>query len=164
MAFGNPPPLSTAAALDFCGQWLPDAEQARLRSALIDAPAEETADAVVSAWRAWHTAFRNTLAAARAARRGVEPGPHLRSSDVPGPTVRAQVVECVKSDDPLQAARALDKLRWEFLDSLSGAHVFDYCTMVCYLLKLRILERWHALATEQGTAALNALMTGVHPQ
>lgn len=164
LQFGEAPPLSTAAVLAVCSDWLPASELTRLRHALTPMPSDAPRDAVGRAWQAWQTALRNALAVARASRRGSDAAPYLRSDDLPDPVLRAQIQECVKADDPLHAERTLDRLRWDFLDNLAGIHMFDYHTMVCYLLKLQILERWHALTREQGMAAFNALMTGVHPQ
>jgi hypothetical protein len=71
------------------------------------------------------------------------------------------VQDCVKLDDPLKAEAALDQARWAFLDNLCAAHMFDFTTLLCYVLKLALLERWQALNIEAGTACVNSLLTGV---
>jgi len=47
-----------------------------------------------------------------------------------------------KTPSILEAEKTLDQARWEFLDSLSIGHYFDFNYLLSYLLKLKILERW----------------------
>ena len=47
-----------------------------------------------------------------------------------------------KSTSILEAEKILDQARWEFLESLSFGHYFDFDLLLGYLLKLKILERW----------------------
>ena len=50
-------------------------------------------------------------------------------------------VEQILQQDPLNAERSLDLLRWKKLTELSGARLFDMVFLSCYRLKLQILER-----------------------
>jgi len=167
LRLGDAAPVAGNAVRALCRDWLPAADLRALQAVLDEVDAADDMDSKpetdgpVAAWRAYDTALRNALVAARAARRGLDAAPYLRAADPLDAYTRALVQECVKLDDPLKAELALDQARWAFLDNLCAAHAFDFTVLLGYLLKLRLLERWQALNAEAGAAFLDSLLTGV---
>ncbi len=167
LRLGDPAPVASDKVRALCRAWLPVADLRGLAAVLDEMDEVDEMDVVhetdgpVAAWRGFDTALRNTLVTARAARRGLEAAPYLRTADPLDAYTRALVQECVKLNDPLKAELALDQARWAFLDNLCAAHAFDFTVLLGYLLKLRLLERWQALNAVAGAAFLDSLLTGV---
>jgi hypothetical protein len=168
LRWGESAPVPRAAVLAMAAEWLPAAD-AQALAALEEMGGMDEVDeghathrpAALTAWHAFDTALRNALAVARAARRGLDAAPFLRPGEPLDAATRAVVQDCVKLDDPLKAEQALDQARWAFLDNLCAAHMFDFTALLCYVLKLALLERWQAFNVEAGTVCVHSLLTGV---
>ncbi|MCX7847118.1 MAG: DUF2764 family protein [bacterium] len=162
LRWGEPPPLPRTDFLQRAQEWLPPHDAATLAAAAARDPAV-TAHPAGARWWQWETAFGNALASARAARLGRDATPHLRSTDVAEAHVRATVQEAVKLDDPLKAEQLLDQLRWQFYESLAAAHAFDFETVLSYLLRLGLLERWAQFDPQRGHAFFSHQLAALQP-
>jgi hypothetical protein len=155
LSFGGEPPYSTADVLNYSKSWLPAADHAILCALAHDdtATARHTLAARVGYWE---TALRNALVSARAAHLGREAGPYLHGSAIADSHVRTVVQEAVRDNNPLEAERRLDALRWAFYDELGAGQIFSLARAAAYVLKTRILERWATLDETRGAEVLDA--------
>lgn len=65
-----------------------------------------------------------------------------------------KLLQALERDDLMERERAVDHLRWNYIDALNTFHYFTVEVVLGYLLKFRLLERWLRLDPERGTAAL----------
>jgi hypothetical protein len=96
------------------------------------------------------TQLRNALARLRAARAGVsyDPGAHPHGDyDARCDEVAAPAMEL---EDPIERELLLDRLRWTLLDELVGTAPYSLQGVLAYGLKLRLAEKWSALAPDEG--------------
>lgn len=61
-----------------------------------------------------------------------------------------QVLQIAEEKDLVTRERKIDRLKWDFLDSLTFADTFSIDTMLAYYLKLQMINRWSDLDPEQG--------------
>lgn len=64
--------------------------------------------------------------------------------------VVSQVLRIAEESDLSTREHLIDKLKWDYLDTLTFADTFSIDTMLAYLLRLQMLERWSALDPETG--------------
>lgn len=70
-----------------------------------------------------------------------------------------QIFKIAKSDLSLiEKEKALDKIRWDYLDENTFFHFFTIEKILSYTIKLLITERWLKLESETGKAVLNRLI------
>ena len=71
---------------------------------------------------------------------------------------RASELEAIlATEDLLERERALDRFRWEEIDALVLLHDFDLQTLLAFVAKMQIVQRWYALDEETGRALLREL-------
>lgn len=96
-------------------------------------------------WVNFEVALRNELVRSRAARKKVDPLKFIRLPDNPEMQITHTALAAYRSTSILEAEKILDQARWDFLESLSLGHYFDFDTLLIYALKLKILERWETI-------------------
>jgi len=64
-------------------------------------------------------------------------------------------------DNLIERERALDKLRWEKVNSLTTFHYFDIDVILGFLLKAMIVSRWDRLDKEKGAEMFETLVNEV---
>lgn len=65
-----------------------------------------------------------------------------------------KLMQALERDDLLERERAVDYLRWNYIDELNTFHYFSVDVALGYLLKFRLLERWLNMDAERGRQAL----------
>jgi hypothetical protein len=145
----EPPPFSKKHFLEECTRWLPHDDAADI-TALLSGQEDATTHAACREWREWEHSLRSTLVSARAALLHCDPAQYLRGPAAAESDVRTGVQEVMKMSSPVDREKALDQLKWNFLDRMAGAHVFDFHVVVAYALKLRIVLRWAELSEARG--------------
>lgn len=154
LLFDEMPPLDSAVFLGYCEAYLAPEEQAFLRRLSLtprSVPPNGSAQ-VMRKYAVWEICLRNTLARLRAARLSVDPDSYVvKFADYE--TAAASAAQSVFSmnADPLEKEKALDRARWDFLESMEWNHVFDFEALCIYRCKLLILEKW--AARRKGNAA-----------
>lgn len=113
----------------------------------------------VVAWLQADTFLRNAIARQRASKSGVNPAPFIRQNAPFDPATERMAADAMLKNTPLERERALDRVRWNILDDLSGFDPFDTNAALAYAVKLSIVERWHALSDEEGSNILNAAVS-----
>ncbi|MDD5115578.1 MAG: DUF2764 family protein [Candidatus Omnitrophica bacterium] len=97
---------------------------------------------VLGRWYGFETILRNELVRARSGRKKTDPSKFIRPPDDFDAQISHVSMAAYRSSSILEAERILDQARWDFMDSLSLGHYFDFDFIVIYILKLKILERW----------------------
>jgi len=154
LAFGEVPPMSSRDFIENSREWISDADWKALKVAVSGGENQIKNPAGIQ-WRNWEETLQNALAAARAAKLGKDQTPYLNKAGIADSLMKSAVQEAIKAENQQKAEEILDKLKWSFLDELSAAHYFDFNVALCYLLQLKILERWAALDEETGKETLN---------
>jgi hypothetical protein len=70
----------------------------------------------------------------------------------------------VGSDNPLEGELALLQLFWKYLDELAVLHTFDLEGLLCYALKLQLLERKGLFDREDGNAEFKRLFSNLQTE
>jgi hypothetical protein len=68
------------------------------------------------------------------------------------------VMRIAEEPDMLQRERRTDLLKWEWLDLQTLVRIFDVDSLLAYLLKLQIMERWAALDKSTGEQRFRGLV------
>lgn len=72
--------------------------------------------------------------------------------------VVSQVLRIAEETDLSTREHMIDKLKWDYLDNLTFADTFSIDTMLAYLLKLRMLDRWSSLDPQVGKARFREIV------
>ena len=119
----------------------------------------ETDNAVALSWIGFNRHFRNEIAWFRAHRAHKDPLKSIRGTKEDEPSLREVIREASRMPDLLEAEKLLDRIGWQFLDDLTGGHYYDLEFLVCYGLKLKILERHHEYKSSKGNNAFDEIRT-----
>ena len=144
-------PMATSEFLSSAKR-LMQAEDAGLIGHLLSGQesAAEFNNPVARSWAHFDRSFRNEIAWFRAHRLHKDPAAFIRAGKENDPWLRETVHEAGRMEDLLEGEMLLDKTRWQFLDSLSAGHQFDLEYLICYGLKLKILERHQMYRSPKG--------------
>lgn len=147
------PPIAAAEFRAACAQWL-DADDARDIHGLLDDRWEAVVGGAARQWLARETEIRNALVRLRAVKARVEAEPFLRPLSGVELHIERGVAEAMNRPQPLERELGLDQLRWSLLDDLARFDPFGLPAVIAYALKIKMVERWHALTVEKGQAAV----------
>lgn len=114
-----------------------------------------TAEPTVEVYRQWEHSLRTALARLR-----LESLPWKEqeaSLSAEGGEWRDKALEALDQPTPFETEKALDALRWEFLEDLAQGHSFDRTAFFVYVLKLELVQRRAALVKEKGLEVFDAL-------
>jgi hypothetical protein len=142
--FNSPAPFSPEAFVAKCRELIPE-EKSRMLQDICRQEAfslSQGSPQVLGRWYGFETILRNELVRARAGRRKTDPSKFIRPPDDFDAQISHVAMTAYRSSSILEAERILDQARWDFLDSLSFGHCFDFDFIVIYILRLKILERW----------------------
>jgi hypothetical protein len=142
--FSSRPPFSLDGFFVKCKGLIPEAEINSLRNACYNSDCflnAATTDSLKK-WVRFELTLRNELARARASRKKIDPLRFVRFPDDPEAHISHVAMAAYRSTSILEAEKILDQERWNFLESLSFGHYFDFDFLLVYVLKLKILERW----------------------
>ncbi|MFH1281149.1 MAG: DUF2764 family protein [Candidatus Omnitrophota bacterium] len=157
LRFFNKMPFSLEELFVKCADLIPESEIKILRhicdsdASVLDLGSGET----LKKWITFEVALRNELVRARASRQKVDPLKFIRFPDFPDTQIRHIALAAYRSASILEGEKILDEARWNFLESLSSGHYFDFDSLLIYALKLRILERWEKIQQADKQALFN---------
>ncbi|KAF0200567.1 MAG: hypothetical protein FD170_3316 [Bacteroidetes bacterium] len=69
-----------------------------------------------------------------------------------------KVLQIVETEDILMREKAIDLLRWSYLDELNTFNYFSFEVLMAYYLKLGIIERWLQLDQSTGEEMFRKLL------
>lgn len=124
-----------------------------------DDDAIETDNAAALSWITFNRNFRNEIAWFRAHRARKDPHKSIHGAKENEPLLREAVHEASKMTDLLEAEKLLDQVCWQFLDDLTVGHYYDLEFLICYGLKLKILERHCEYRSSKGHDAFDETRT-----
>lgn len=145
--FDKEPPFSFFSFLERCKDFISEEEISLLKIAQEKEPViSEIKQPVLKDWFLFEFALRNELVKWRAIRKKEDPHKYLRKIDYLLPSYLVNSLSQIfKTFSPIEAEKALDKIRWGFLEELEFGHFFDFAFLIIYGLKLLILERWERI-------------------
>lgn len=68
------------------------------------------------------------------------------------------LMRCADTEDPVEKERAIDALRWNWLEEQTFLEPFDINALFSYLARTEMLERWALLDVEQGRARFTEII------
>ncbi len=150
LGFGMKLPLTSQEFLTECQRLLTAVEFALVKQALCDQE-NSLGHPTVRAWKEFYKDLRNEMALFRATEQNKDPLLFLRGQrqeqDLAMTTV---LVAAAKASDPLAAEKILDLFIWEKFESLGAQHYFDIDQLIVYGLKLKMIERYAVISSQQG--------------
>lgn len=72
-----------------------------------------------------------------------------------------KLLQVLEQQDLLEREKAIDRIKWSYIDELNTFNYFTIDVVLGYLLKLIMLERWLDLDVESGQAAINNVMANL---
>lgn len=156
LMFDQAPPFSMEDFLSGAERQLSLVDHALIKAVVQEE--ELPAHGVAGQWAHVRQQIKSTLASMRATRAGKDPAKYIRGDRPYDPIVTEAVQEAMKIEEPLAAERALDRRVWQILDNLQAGHAFDIGFLVVYALKLKMLERYKRIASDQGRQAFEAIL------
>lgn len=157
LSLDTPPPLSSLQLGALFAMHLNAADLKGLRE-LDGETTEPATHAFVNEWRQFECALRNALAAARAARRRIDPQPFVRGKPEFENDIERAISEAYGKENALERERALDRFRWKRIEALAGLNPFASRAVLAYALRLRLCERWSGLKEADGRAKAATLI------
>jgi hypothetical protein len=148
--FGMKPPFSFERFLEKCRPFISE-EDFLLLSSLpmtIDEYGKSISHPVIKKWLAFDTTLRNELVKIRAASKKIDEDKHIRGETPIDMAISRAAMSGHKSASILEAEKLLDEARWQALDDLGFEHYFDMDYLILYAYKLKILERWEEINTQ----------------
>lgn len=157
LSFSNKLPFSLEELFIKCKGLIPESELQLLHS-ICDQDTYTLNTASVGTLERWinfEVALRNELVRARAVRKKIDSLKFIRFPDFPEAQISHVALAAYRSTSILEAEKILDQERWNFLESLSFGHYFDFDYLLIYALKLKILERWEKIQKADKQALFN---------
>ena len=142
-----------------CEAFLPENALAFLRSLDLCPLAEKKFPGASSmdSYARWEITLRNTLARLRGAKLSLDAEPYLvtlEGEEEFSAAAAARNIFAMQAD-PLEKDRALDRARWEYLESMELEHTFDFDSLCIYYCKMLIRSKWLARRKEIAAENLN---------
>ena len=146
-------PLTLEGFLSQAAQFLSPGDYQRLHDALFGDPLKvKDRRGVAGAWIDFNHRFRNELAFYRATRAKKDPSLYLRGDRRPDFYITQLIEEAARAENPLAAEKILDKARWHYLEEMLLGHFFDFEVVLIYGLKLKMMERYQFVDSDEGRA------------
>ena len=144
LSFASRTPFSLEDFFAKCKGLIPETDIELLRNACYKEASflNPVATGTQGKWANFEIALRNELVRGRARRKKVDALKFIRLPDNSEAYISHVAMIAYRSTSILEAEKILDQARWNFLESLSLGHYFDFDFLLIYLLKLKILERW----------------------
>jgi hypothetical protein len=148
--FGMKPPFSFERFLENCRPFISE-EDFLLLSNLpitIDEYGKSVSHPTIEKWLAFDTTLRNELVKIRAHSKKIDEAKYLRGENPVDVAISHTAMSSHRSVSILEGEKILDEARWQTLDDLGFGHYFDMDSLILYAYKLKILERWEKIYTQ----------------
>jgi len=148
--FGMKPPFSFERFLEKCRPLISEEDFSLLSNlpVTIDEYGKGVSHPMIERWLAFDTALRNQLVKIRAYSRKIDEAKYLRGETPIDVAISQVAMSSHRSTSILEAEKILDEARWKALDDLCFGHYFDMDSLILYAYKLKILERWEEIYTQ----------------
>ena len=150
LSFGMKPPFSFERFLENCRPFISEEDFLLLSNlpVTIDEYGKSVSRPAIEKWLAFDTTLRNELVKIRARSRKIDEAKYLRGETPIDTAISHTAMSGHRSASILEAEKILDEARWQALDDLSFGHYFDMDSLILYAYKLKILERWEKIYTQ----------------
>ena len=159
LTWGEKPKLEYQAFIAQCQELLGKAVAERLARFQLTPSSGTPVDSIESSWREFETFLRNVTAQLRQAkiRRG---GERYENHATRYFSVLSEhrLQEIMQAASPLERESQMDRIRWEYLDSLSVGHRADVEGLELYALRLLLLEKMHSRQLQEGQRLFSELV------
>ncbi len=150
LQFGGKLPFSVEEFLAECRRLL-SSETFKIIDQALGQQEKFSSQPTLRAWQEFNRCLRNEWAWFRATEANEDPALFLRGErKETDPVIFDAITTAAQAGDPLSAENILDSLLWRKLEELSLFHYFDVDQLIIYGLKLKILERYCAIASPRG--------------
>ncbi len=151
ISFDGKMPMSVETFRDDCRRLLSEKDHALVETiwATEETPAT-TGNDLLNIWNRFEHALRNELTWHRADRLNKDPLKYLRGPRTLGILFADEVNRIFKMEDLWEAEKAINKMKWRFLEDLATGHYFDIEFLLIYALQLKLLARYQEYASPVG--------------
>jgi hypothetical protein len=140
LSFGDEPPFAVDGFIAECEKWLSPEDMKKLLSASPHCTDEECEGTqFLRIWKKFDLFLREELTRFRAARKK---GESYRVHDI--------LKHIVDQETPFLMEKALERLRWRFIEEQSKGYFFDIDSLISYFLRLQILGRLAGFNKDEG--------------
>ena len=156
--FGMKPPFSFERFLKNCQGFITNEDFLLLNNLplTIDDYGKNVRHPTIEKWLAFDTALRNELVQIRAHSKKTEAAKYVRGENPIDMAISHAAMSIHRSTSILDAEKLLDGARWQALDELGFGHYFDTAFLILYAYKLKMLERWEKINTQDKKELLAA--------
>lgn len=135
---------------------------------------EQSANAFIRSWARLNKNLRNILVVYTCRRLGWEPSRFIVGDGAVEEKLRhskakdfdlseelpylSDILRIAEERDIARRERLIDLLKWHWMDDWTFVRVFDIDNVLCYFLRLSILERWSKLDPVQGEATFRQIV------
>jgi hypothetical protein len=150
LLFGMKPPFSFERFLEKCRPLISEEDFLLLSNlpVTIDEYGKNVSHPIIERWLAFDTTLRNELVKIRAHSKKIDEAKYLRDGNLIDMAITHAAMSSHRSTSILEAEKILDEARWQALDDLGFGHYFDMDSLILYAYKLKILERWEKIYTQ----------------
>jgi len=150
LIFGMKPPFFFERFLENCRPFISEEDLFLLSNlpVTVDEYGKSVGNPTIEKWLAFDTTLRNELVKIRAHSRKMDAAKYLRGENPIDVAIFHTAMSSHRSASILEGEKILDEARWQALDDLGIGHYFDMDSLILYAYKLKILERWETIHTQ----------------
>jgi hypothetical protein len=147
---GMKPPFSFERFLEKCRPFISEEDFLLLSNlpTTIDEYVKSLSHPTIGRWLAFDTTLRNELVKIRAHSKKIDAAKYMRGETPIDMAIYHTAMSSQRSTSILEGEKILDDARWQALDDLGFGHYFDMDYLILYAYKLKILERWEKIYTQ----------------
>lgn len=149
LIFGEKAPISVEDFLIDAHRLLAEKDFIQVQ-AIIEGSSQISGSKLFDQWNSFNHQLCNQLVVARAKEVKQDSNKYTRGDVVEESALAALIDQAMKEENPVKAEQLLDRARWQFLDDYTNQSYFDFDIVLAYAIKLTILTRYEAIASEQG--------------
>lgn len=142
LSFEAKPPISFERFINICRDFIDDDKLQMLKSLSLSCEYKTVNNQTLIKWQEFDVKLRNELVKIRSIKKNINSQLYLRPSTQEEHNISQIAISVCRNPHPLDAEKILDRARWDFLDSISFGHYFDFDMLLIFGYKLLILEKW----------------------
>lgn len=133
-------------------------------SGLLNNTGGNTTNPVIAMVEEFERGLSNHIAVYRAQKFNKDAQSFIRGQYNEQPALTELVKQAANAGDPLEGDKLISKARWQFYDELMASQFYNLAFVLLYGLKLKIVERYHNIASPKGREIYEELKKIEFPQ